>query len=78
MSLNPSNLDSKTPKVVLPAERDMVELTNNAPIATAATNSSPFGFATADQADDLVATVREMRAALITLGLCIDSVTNAD
>ena len=82
---NPSNLDAVTGKVltsgtgelVFPPS-DRVELTNNAPITTAATNTTPFGFATADQADDIVASLREIRAALITVGICIDSTANAD
>lgn len=39
------------------------------PPATGATNTSPFGFTTAAQADALVTTVREMRVQLIALGL---------
>lgn len=75
---NPSNLDAKTNGVVIPQSNLQIELTNNAPIATAATSTTPFGFATADQADDLVATVREIRAGLIALGLFKDDTTNAD
>lgn len=82
---NPSNLTAVTPKVVDPGNltkllqpANQVELTNNAPIATAATNSTPYGFATADQADDLIATVREIRAGLIALGLFKDTITNSD
>lgn len=63
-------------KVFQPANQ--VELTNNGPIATALTSSSPFGFATADQGDDLVETVRQIRAGLITLGLFKDSTANSD
>ncbi len=39
------------------------------PAATGATNSTPYGFTGAAQADALVTTVREMRAQLIALGL---------
>lgn len=82
---NPSNLDAVAQgilddgtknKVFQAANR--VEISNNAPIATGATNSSPYGFATADQADDLVATVIQMRAALITAGIIKDDTANSD
>ncbi len=43
--------------------------TGSAPAATGATNSSPYGFTTAAQADALIASVREMRTQLIALGL---------
>lgn len=88
MSDNPTNLDpltakymsngggSNPPQLLQPDER--VELTNNAPITTAATNSSPFGFATGDQLDDLLTTVIQIRAALISVGICKDSTTNTD
>lgn len=36
---------------------------------TGATNSSPYGFTTAAQADAIVALVNEMRAALVAKGL---------
>lgn len=83
---NPSNLDEITGKTfddgtdvsAMLHPDNQIELTNNSPIATAATNSSPFGFATGDQADDLIATVREIRAGLITLGLFKDGTANAD
>ena len=42
--------------------------TGATPAATAATNSTPYGFAQA-QADALLANVREMRAALIAAGI---------
>jgi hypothetical protein len=82
---NPSNLDAVTRGILDPGnivailqEANRVELTNNSPIATATTTSTPYGFATADQGDDLVACVREMRAALITLGLLKDGTANSD
>lgn len=75
---NPSNLSAKTNGVVIPQTDLQIELTNNAPITTGATNSSPYGFATADQADDLVATVNQLRAGLIALGLFKDATTNTD
>ena len=37
--------------------------------ATAATASSPYGFVTAAQADELVATVNGIRAALVSNGI---------
>lgn len=75
---NPSNIAAKTTGTVIPQEALQVELTNNAPIATATTTTTPYGFATADQGDDLIACVREMRAGLIALGLFKDNTTNAD
>lgn len=45
-----------------------IAFTGATPAATAATNSTPYGFSQA-QADALVANVREMRAALITQGI---------
>lgn len=82
---NPSNLAAVTPKVVDPGNltkllqpANQVELTNNAPTTTGASNASPYGFTTADQADDLVACVREMRAGLIALGLFKDATSNSD
>jgi hypothetical protein len=45
-----------------------IAFTGAAPAATAATSSTPFGFAQA-QADALVANVREMRSALIAKGI---------
>lgn len=86
MSLNPTNMDALDPKVtadnggefaaILQPEHQ-IELANNGPAATAATNSSPYGFAQ-DQADDLVTTVIAIRAGLIALGLFKDSTSNAD
>jgi hypothetical protein len=86
MSLNPGNLDALTAKVQEPGgafgailqPSHQIELTNNAPINTAATASSPNGFATADQADDLVTTVIQIRAGLIALGLFKDATANSD
>lgn len=43
--------------------------TGATPANTAATNSSPYGYAGATQADAVVANVREIRAALIAAGL---------
>lgn len=40
-------------------------------ISTAATSTTPFGFATSTQADDLSNTVRLIRTALINYGLII-------
>jgi hypothetical protein len=40
-----------------------------APVATAATNTSPYGYATQAQADAIRACVNEMRAALISVGI---------
>jgi hypothetical protein len=82
---NPSNIAAVTGpvkdngeggKVFLPANQ--VEFTNNGPIATALTSASPFGFATADQGDDLVTTVNQIRAGLIALGLFKDATANSD
>ncbi len=42
-------------------------------ITTGATNSSPYGFATAAQADAIVALVNELRATLLALGLIVGS-----
>lgn len=41
----------------------------SAVITTAATNSSPYGFATAAQADALVANINSIRLALIAAGI---------
>lgn len=38
-------------------------------ITTAATSTTPFGFATAAQADNLVSLVNSMRAAMIAQGM---------
>jgi len=38
-------------------------------VTTSATNSSPYGFATAAQADAIVTLVNELRAALVANGL---------
>lgn len=38
-------------------------------VTTAATQTTPFGFATQAQADDLVALANAMRTALVNLGL---------
>lgn len=43
--------------------------TGATPAATGASNAAPYGFTTQAQADALVATVREMRAALTSQGL---------
>ena len=81
---NPTNKEALTGKfadngrnIELLQPENQIELTNDAPASTGATNSSPFGFTTAEQADDLVATVNEMRAALISVGICKDSTANA-
>lgn len=84
---NPSNLDEIVGKTfddgtdlganAMLAPANQIELANNAPAATAATSSTPFGYAQ-DQADDLITTVREIRAGLITLGLFKDATANAD
>lgn len=83
-SPNPSNLDALTGKYAdngrdlsLLQPANAYELTNNAPAATAATNSSPYGFAQ-DQADDLITTVIQLRAACIAAGICVDATANAD
>ncbi len=85
---NPSNLDEIVGKTLddgtdlgaaaMLNPNNQIELTNNAPIATAATTSTPYGTATADQFDDLVATVIQIRAGLITLGLFKDGTANSD
>lgn len=82
---NPSNLDALSGKyadngrdIKVKQPGNAIELTNNAPVTTGATNTTPYGFATADQGDDLVACVIEMRAALIAAGICIDASSNAD
>jgi hypothetical protein len=83
---NPENLSALTPKVMhnggafgaILQPDEQVELTNNAPIATGATSTTPFGTATADQFDDLLATVIQIRAGLITLGLFKDGTANSD
>jgi hypothetical protein len=84
MSLNPTNktaLDAKTfdngapvADILQPGNR--VELTVDTPANTAATNTTPFGFSTAAQANALVANVREIRAALIAVGILKDNVPN--
>lgn len=86
MSTNPSNLAALPAKqmenrgsfaaILQPVNR--YELTNDGPIATAATTTTPFGFATGDQADDLVTTVNQIRAGLIALGLFTDTTANVD
>ncbi|MDO9535100.1 MAG: hypothetical protein Q7J85_07150 [Bacillota bacterium] len=38
-------------------------------VTTAATNTTPYGFATAGQADAIVTLVNELRAELVALGL---------
>ncbi len=85
-SNNPTNLDALTAKRWdnggefpggLLQPKHQIELTNDAPADTAATSSTPYGFAQ-DQADDLIATVRELRAALIAVGICKDATANAD
>lgn len=87
MSNNPSNLDGLVPKVTadnggplaaLLQPVHQIEFTNDAPIATAATSTTPFGTATADQFDDLLTTVTQMRAGLIALGLFKDGTANSD
>lgn len=77
VSGNPTALAATGAKIGLAPDL-RVELTNNAPIATAATSMTPFGTATADQMDDLIATVIQMRAALVSVGICIDATANAD
>jgi hypothetical protein len=84
MSLNPTNkpaldaktLDNGTPMAEILNPDNQVELTVAAPAATGATNTTPFGFTTAAQANALVNNVIEIRAALITLGLLKDDVAN--
>lgn len=82
---NPSNLGAITAKTLddgtdmaaMLNPANQIELTNNGPAATAATASTPYGFAQ-DQADDLLTTVIQLRAGLITLGLFKDATANAD
>jgi len=73
---NPSNaFPQSPPKVfddgagaVVLQPKNMSVITTGV-ITTAATSTSPFGFATAAQADALVTAVNAMRAALISAGI---------
>lgn len=44
---------------------------NAAVVATAATNVAPFGYVTAAQADNLVTLLNQIRAALVSNGICV-------
>lgn len=80
---NPSNLTAETAKVVdngsgnskLLQTADRAELTVDAPAATAATSSTPFGYSQA-QANAILTNVIEMRAALIAAGIMKDDTAN--
>lgn len=56
---------SPTPYVVRKALADLTA----APVATEATNSSPYGFATKAQADAILVNLLEIRAVLVAAGL---------
>lgn len=80
---NPTNLPPQTRKRVsngtddfkLLQDDEQTELTSDTPAATAATNSSPFGYSEA-QANAILTNLREIRQALIDVGIVKDATAN--